>query len=128
MKRNLKVMAYVLFVWEKQRKPEPQDLPSIPEDDWELPKSEFTLEQQLGSGYFADVYRGKWKGTVNVAIKILKNNGMSDIWIFVCVCVCVCACVCDCVSDYLSVCLCMYVCMCMSDMCMRVQAIVSVHE
>ncbi|XP_031422306.1 protein-tyrosine kinase 6-like [Clupea harengus] len=59
-----------------RRKPEPQDLPSIPEDDWELPKSEFTLEQQLGSGYFADVYRGKWKGTVNVAIKILKNNDM----------------------------------------------------
>lgn len=46
-------------------------------DDWELPKSEFTLEGQLGSGYFAEVHRGKWKGMVNVAIKILKNNGMS---------------------------------------------------
>jgi len=44
-------------------------------DDWELPKEEFTLEEELGKGYFADVYHGKWKGMVNVAIKILKNNG-----------------------------------------------------
>uniref|UniRef100_A0A671MU43 non-specific protein-tyrosine kinase n=1 Tax=Sinocyclocheilus anshuiensis TaxID=1608454 RepID=A0A671MU43_9TELE len=37
-------------------------------------KEEFTLEEELGKGYFADVYRGKWKGMVNVAIKSLKNN------------------------------------------------------
>ncbi|KAK7145972.1 hypothetical protein R3I93_013636 [Phoxinus phoxinus] len=54
--------------------PKPQDLSHQTVDDWELPKEEFTLEEKLGSGYFADVYRGKWKGMVNVAIKILKKN------------------------------------------------------
>ncbi|XP_077079655.1 protein-tyrosine kinase 6 isoform X2 [Siphateles boraxobius] len=58
-------------------RPEPkqQDLSHQTVDDWELPKEEFTLEEELGKGYFADVYRGKWKGMVNVAIKILKRNG-----------------------------------------------------
>ncbi|KAG1933012.1 protein-tyrosine kinase 6 [Pimephales promelas] len=57
-------------------RPEPkqQDLSHQTVDDWELPKEEFTLEEALGTGYFADVYRGKWKGMVNVAIKILKRN------------------------------------------------------
>ncbi|KAK1801306.1 hypothetical protein P4O66_022976, partial [Electrophorus voltai] len=32
-------------------------------DDWELPKGEFVLEEQLGSGFVTDVYRGTWKGT-----------------------------------------------------------------
>ncbi|XP_056629283.1 protein-tyrosine kinase 6 [Triplophysa dalaica] len=54
--------------------PEPQDLSHETVDDWELPKDEFTLEEQLGKGFFADVYRGNWKGIVNVAIKILKKN------------------------------------------------------
>uniref|UniRef100_A0AAY4EBY2 Tyrosine-protein kinase n=1 Tax=Denticeps clupeoides TaxID=299321 RepID=A0AAY4EBY2_9TELE len=44
--------------------------------DWELPKSQFALEEQLGGGYFADVYRGRWKGMVNVAVKILKNDSL----------------------------------------------------
>lgn len=42
---------------------------------WELPKDDFTLEEKLGSGHFADVYRGKWKNQTYVAIKVLKNNG-----------------------------------------------------
>lgn len=42
---------------------------------WELPKEDFTLENKLGNGYFADVYRGKWRNQTHVAIKILKNNG-----------------------------------------------------
>uniref|UniRef100_A0A8C2KVD2 Tyrosine-protein kinase n=1 Tax=Cyprinus carpio TaxID=7962 RepID=A0A8C2KVD2_CYPCA len=58
--------------------PKPQDLSHQTVDDWELPKEEFTLEEELGKGYFADVYRGKWKGMVNVAIKILKNNESLD--------------------------------------------------
>ncbi|TRZ02577.1 hypothetical protein DNTS_018280 [Danionella cerebrum] len=59
-----------------RQEPKPQDLSHKTVDDWELPKEEFTLEEELGKGFFADVYRGKWKGMVNVAIKILKNNGM----------------------------------------------------
>ncbi|XP_028849490.1 protein-tyrosine kinase 6b [Denticeps clupeoides] len=54
-------------------KPQPKDLSHSTVDEWELPKDEFTLEEQLGSGYFADVYRGMWRNRIKVAIKILKN-------------------------------------------------------
>ncbi|KAI4892934.1 hypothetical protein NFI96_014186 [Prochilodus magdalenae] len=57
-----------------KREPQPQDLSHTTVDEWELPKEDFTLDKQLGSGYFADVYQGKWKNRINVAIKILKNN------------------------------------------------------
>ncbi|KAL7828372.1 hypothetical protein SRHO_G00320060 [Serrasalmus rhombeus] len=58
--------------------PKPHDLSRCAMDNWELPKEEFVLEDQLGSGFFADVYRGTWKGKVTVAIKILKNNDSLD--------------------------------------------------
>ncbi|XP_066526592.1 protein-tyrosine kinase 6b [Hoplias malabaricus] len=57
-----------------KREPQTQDLSHSTVDKWELPKEDFTLEEQLGSGHFADVHRGKWKNRINVAIKILKNN------------------------------------------------------
>ncbi|XP_027000875.1 protein-tyrosine kinase 6b [Tachysurus fulvidraco] len=57
-----------------KRKPKQQDLSRTTVDMWELPKEDFTLENKLGNGYFADVYRGKWKNQTHVAIKILKNN------------------------------------------------------
>ncbi|XP_061638699.1 protein-tyrosine kinase 6b isoform X2 [Phyllopteryx taeniolatus] len=47
---------------------------TFPDDEWELPKEEFTLEDKLGSGYFADVYRGWWKSRIRVAVKIIKND------------------------------------------------------
>lgn len=58
----------------KRKKPNIPDLNHFTVDEWELPKEEFTLEEQLGSGNFADVYRGCWKNHINVAIKILKND------------------------------------------------------
>ncbi|MCJ8741717.1 hypothetical protein PDJAM_G00073800 [Pangasius djambal] len=57
-----------------RRKPKHQDLSHTTVDMWELPKEDFILEDKLGSGYFADVYRGKWKNQTYVAIKVLKNN------------------------------------------------------
>ncbi|XP_073731202.1 protein-tyrosine kinase 6b [Misgurnus anguillicaudatus] len=57
-----------------RKRPQPQDLSHSTVDEWELPKEEFTIEQELGKGHFADVYRGKWKNQIHVAIKILKNN------------------------------------------------------
>ncbi|KAF5903431.1 protein-tyrosine kinase 6-like [Clarias magur] len=57
-----------------RRKPKQQDLSHTTVDKWELPKEDFTLEEKLGSGFFADVYRGLWKNQTNVAIKILKNH------------------------------------------------------
>lgn len=35
-------------------------------------KEEFVLEEKLGSGVFADVYKGHWKNNINVAIKVIK--------------------------------------------------------
>ncbi|XP_041655762.1 protein-tyrosine kinase 6b [Cheilinus undulatus] len=58
----------------KRKKPQTQDLNHFTVDDWELPKEEFTLEEELGSGYFSDVYRGRWKNVIQVAIKILKSD------------------------------------------------------
>lgn len=46
-------------------------------DEWELPKEDFTLEEQLGSGFFADVYRGRWRNHISVAVKILKSGTLS---------------------------------------------------
>ncbi|XP_062396072.1 protein-tyrosine kinase 6-like isoform X2 [Sardina pilchardus] len=59
-------------------KPEPQDLSHITVENWERPKTEFTLGEMLGSGHFAEVYRGKWKDVANVAIKVLKKNDDLD--------------------------------------------------
>ncbi|XP_069573501.1 protein-tyrosine kinase 6-like [Brachyistius frenatus] len=58
----------------KRKKPNTPDLNHFTVDEWELPKEEFTLEEELGSGYFADVYRGRWKNHINVAIKTLKSD------------------------------------------------------
>lgn len=53
-----------------------QKKPEIPlPDDWELPKEEFSVGEELGKGYFATVHRGRWRNLINVAIKIL-NSGM----------------------------------------------------
>lgn len=58
----------------KRKRPEPTDLNHLMVDEWELPKEEFTLGEELGSGFFADVYKGRWKNHINVAIKIIKSD------------------------------------------------------
>ncbi|KAF7642852.1 hypothetical protein LDENG_00249710 [Lucifuga dentata] len=57
----------------RRKPPKPKDSSTFP-DEWELPKEEFSQEEQLGSGYFADVYRGRWKNRINVAIKVIKSD------------------------------------------------------
>ncbi|XP_043972553.1 protein-tyrosine kinase 6b [Gambusia affinis] len=47
-------------------------------DDWVLPKNEFTIENQLGNGCFSQVFRGRWKNHINVAIKVLKNDSVDN--------------------------------------------------
>lgn len=56
----------------RRKKPNTSHLNHL--DEWELPKEEFTLEEELGRGYFADVFRGRWKNHINVAIKIIKSD------------------------------------------------------
>ncbi|KAK9515245.1 hypothetical protein VZT92_025906 [Zoarces viviparus] len=58
----------------KRKKPATPDLNHFTVDEWELPKDEFTLEEKLGTGCFAEVYRGRWKNHINVAIKIIKSD------------------------------------------------------
>ncbi|XP_029012038.1 protein-tyrosine kinase 6b [Betta splendens] len=58
-------------------KPNPPDLSHYTADEWELPKEEFTLEKELGSGHFADVYRGRWKNHISVAIKVIRDSELN---------------------------------------------------
>uniref|UniRef100_A0A3B3DM12 Tyrosine-protein kinase n=1 Tax=Oryzias melastigma TaxID=30732 RepID=A0A3B3DM12_ORYME len=58
----------------KRKKPIIHDLNHFTVSEWVLPKAEFTLEEPLGHGCFADVYRGRWKNQINVAIKVLRNG------------------------------------------------------
>ncbi|CAL1532203.1 unnamed protein product [Lymnaea stagnalis] len=58
-------------------KPVMDDLSVETKDMWEIPRVTLTLQALLGSGQFGEVYRGKWKGTTDVAIKTLKEGSMS---------------------------------------------------
>ncbi|KAM4622238.1 protein-tyrosine kinase 6 [Discoglossus pictus] len=58
-------------------KGEPQpDLHPLPLDEWERSRDEFTMVRKLGSGNFAQVHEGYWKGRVQmkVAIKVIKQD------------------------------------------------------
>lgn len=65
-----------------QKKPNTPDLNHFTVDEWELPKEEFSLEEELGSGYFATVYQGHWKNHIKVAIKIIKSGIWSSLLIY----------------------------------------------
>ncbi|XP_060929987.1 protein-tyrosine kinase 6b [Limanda limanda] len=58
----------------RRKQPDTPDLSHFTVDEWELPQEQFTLEEELGTGYFADVYRGRWKNHIDVAVKILKSD------------------------------------------------------
>ncbi|MEQ2273359.1 hypothetical protein XENORESO_003071, partial [Xenotaenia resolanae] len=60
----------------KRKKPNIEDINHLL-DGWLLPKDEFTIGEQLGSGCFSQVFQGRWKNHINVAIKILKNGTLS---------------------------------------------------
>lgn len=45
---------------------------------WEIPRNEFTLKEKIGDGNFGEVWHGKWKGVVEVAIKTMKPGTMSS--------------------------------------------------
>ncbi|KAM7118179.1 tyrosine-protein kinase Fyn isoform X1 [Mycteria americana] len=49
----------------------------LAKDAWEVARDSLFLEQKLGQGCFAEVWRGTWNGNTKVAIKTLKPGTMS---------------------------------------------------
>ncbi|KAF2900764.1 hypothetical protein ILUMI_05417 [Ignelater luminosus] len=60
-------------------KPQPQmwDLGPTFRDKWEIPRDEIHLIRRLGRGNFGEVYYGKWRDTIDVAVKTLREGAMS---------------------------------------------------
>lgn len=46
-------------------------------DKWEIPRSEIQLIRKLGRGNFGEVYYGKWRNNIDVAVKTLREGTMS---------------------------------------------------
>ncbi|KAL1433766.1 hypothetical protein MTO96_012298 [Rhipicephalus appendiculatus] len=57
-------------------KPVVWDLSPETRDEWEIPRSSVQLLRKLGSGNFGEVWYGVWKGSTEVAIKMLKPGTM----------------------------------------------------
>lgn len=47
-------------------------------DKWEIDPTELMLLEELGSGQFGVVRRGKWRGSIDVAVKMMKEGTMSE--------------------------------------------------
>jgi tyrosine-protein kinase Tec len=66
------------------RRPPAQLVPNQPtlssmfDDKWEIDKRDLHLGKELGSGQFGRVVKGVWKGTVEVAIKMMKERSMNE--------------------------------------------------
>ncbi|XP_034105252.1 tyrosine-protein kinase Src64B isoform X1 [Drosophila sulfurigaster albostrigata] len=60
-------------------KPQPQmwDLGPELRDKYEIPRSEIQLVRKLGRGNFGEVFYGKWRNSIDVAVKTLREGTMS---------------------------------------------------
>lgn len=60
-------------------KPRPQlwDLSVAMRDQWEISRSEIQLIRKLGQGNFGEVWYGKWRNDIEVAVKTLRQGTMS---------------------------------------------------
>ncbi|XP_017854787.1 tyrosine-protein kinase Btk29A isoform X2 [Drosophila busckii] len=47
-------------------------------DKWEIHPMELMLMEELGSGQFGVVRRGKWRGSIDTAVKMMKEGTMSE--------------------------------------------------
>lgn len=47
-------------------------------DKWEIHPGELMLLEELGSGQFGVVRRGKWRGSIDTAVKMMKGGTMSE--------------------------------------------------
>ncbi|CAI4225789.1 unnamed protein product [Auanema sp. JU1783] len=53
------------------------DLSHDTQQNWEIPRNQLTLKDKLGDGNFGQVWYGRWRGIVEVAIKTMKPGTMS---------------------------------------------------
>ncbi|CAI5440339.1 unnamed protein product [Caenorhabditis angaria] len=53
------------------------DLSHDTQQNWEIPRNQLHLKRKLGDGNFGEVWYGKWRGIVEVAIKTMKPGTMS---------------------------------------------------
>ncbi|CAJ0927654.1 unnamed protein product, partial [Mesorhabditis belari] len=53
------------------------DLSHDTQQNWEIPRNQLQLKTKLGDGNFGEVWYGKWRGIVEVAIKTMKPGTMS---------------------------------------------------
>ncbi|CAH0384472.1 unnamed protein product [Bemisia tabaci] len=60
-------------------KPKPQMWDLSPElrDQWEIDRKEVQLIRKLGQGNFGEVWYGKWRNSIEVAVKTLRQGSMS---------------------------------------------------
>ncbi|XP_068081120.1 tyrosine-protein kinase Src64B [Anabrus simplex] len=60
-------------------KPKPQiwDLSPDMRDQWEIDRKEIQLIKKLGQGNFGEVWYGKWRDNIEVAVKTLRQGTMS---------------------------------------------------
>lgn len=60
-------------------KPQPDmwDLGPELRDKWEINRNEIQLIRKLGHGNFGEVYYGKWRNKIEVAVKTLRPGAMS---------------------------------------------------
>lgn len=47
-------------------------------DIWEIPRSEIVLGKELGTGQFGTVREGRWRQSIPVAVKMMKEGAMSE--------------------------------------------------
>eukprot|EP00053_Salpingoeca_punica_P017248 m.165541 g.165541 ORF g.165541 m.165541 type:complete len:630 (+) comp17160_c0_seq3:480-2369(+) len=57
----------------KEQRAKAPDLSYDHKDKWEVPRESIELMGVLGQGQFGEVYRGRWNGTTDVAVKTLKS-------------------------------------------------------
>ncbi|CAH1959823.1 unnamed protein product [Acanthoscelides obtectus] len=75
--KNAYGLCHVLSKPCKKPQPTMWDLAPTYRDKWEIPRDELHLIKRLGRGNFGEVYYGKWKNNIEVAVKTLREGTMS---------------------------------------------------
>ncbi|CAH1400284.1 tyrosine-protein kinase Src64B [Halyomorpha halys] len=75
--KNALGLCHVLTKPCPRPKPQIWDLAPQLRDHWEIDRSEIRLISKLGQGNFGEVWYGKWRDTIEVAVKTLRQGTMS---------------------------------------------------